>query len=101
MKLFAHREVKEAKAHALAGGQALHVWTPPAAGWPGAPTCFQRSRQWAHLFDQDKARLEATARRLGVRKIVIHGDGAGQHVDLCGAPLKKAMIEAEGEEIHG
>jgi hypothetical protein len=52
-------------------------------------------RPWAHLFDQDADRCEATARRLGVRVVVVHGRGTEvQHVDLCGKPLARAMAEA-------
>jgi hypothetical protein len=102
MKLFAHREIREARAYAEAGGQALHAWDPPRDeqgrnNWPGAPTCFRRSGQWGHLFDMDTDRLIATARRLGVRAIMIHGQGARQHVDLCGQPLAKAIRECGGQ----
>jgi hypothetical protein len=102
MKLFdqrVHRKaISEAKAYAAAGGQALHVWDPGPGGWPRAPAVFQRTRPWAHLFDQDLDRLVATAKRLGV-KVIKPGrvGGPGQHIDLCGAPLKKAMAESGGE----
>jgi len=100
IRLFTSRQLREARQHALDGGQALHVWTPPRSNgrseWPGAPQCFQRSRTWAHLFDQDVERLRKTARRLGVRKVLIHHEGTPQqHVDLCGKPLDRAQEEAQ------
>ncbi|HUX00069.1 MAG TPA: hypothetical protein VMY35_03735 [Phycisphaerae bacterium] len=99
MRLFGHRQVREAKAHAAAGGQALHVWNPGQSGYPGAPrtfsTCALLGKPWAHLFDQDIPRLLATARRLGVRRVVVANRNApGQHVDLCGRPLERAMAQA-------
>jgi len=97
MKRFEHREVKAALAHAAAGGQALHVWDPgPNAAqiYPKAPKIFLRHRPWAHLFDRDVERLKATARRLGIRRVYIDRRGdRGQHVDLCGKPLDRAIAE--------
>lgn len=96
MKLFAEREKRQAYDHAKEGGQALHVM--PA----GAPLTsigyLRRAKSLGHLFDQDVARLESTAASLGVRRIVIHQPGTDrQHVNLCGAPLRQAMILAEQE----
>ena len=93
MKLFQQREVREAIAHAESGGQALHLhWS---VGGDNAPACFKKHRQWGHLIDHDLKRLKATARRLGVRKIAIDRLGArGQHVDLCGKPLERAIAKA-------
>ena len=88
-------QIQEALDYAACGGQALHVWN--GGQWPGdAPACFRRSPIWGHLMDQDEKRLVATARRLGVRRVVVSKrDRREQHVDLCGAPLRKAMAEAE------
>ena len=99
MRLFAHRQIREAKAHAAAGGQALHLWSPGRGGYPGAPPVFNRiaaaGSPWAHLFDQDRPRLVRTARQLGVRIVVVANQGEpGQHVDLCGRPLEKAIAQA-------
>jgi len=94
MKRFDRKQIREAVDFALQGGQALHVWD--GTGWakPGTPACFRHSRLWAHLLDQDAARLDATARRLGVRAVAIQCRGLrGQHVDLCGKPLAKAIHE--------
>jgi len=99
MKRFGRKQIREAVDFALQGGQALHVWD--GTGWsrPGTPACFRRSHLWAHLFDQDAARLEATARRLGVRVIVIQCRGLPrQHVDLCGKPLARAIHETIQEQ---
>ena len=99
MRLFAHGQIREAKAHAAAGGQALHLWNPGQGGWPGAPAVFNRAagqgKPWGHLFDHNRLRLVRTARQLGVRIVVVANQGEpGQHVDLCGRPLQKAIAEA-------
>lgn len=96
MKLFTAKQVRDAIAYGDAGGQALHVWSPPQnetkSFWPGAPVCFQNAGIWAHLIDRDLQRLKDTARKFGVRKIKISSQGrSGQHVDLCGRPLDRAM----------
>jgi uncharacterized protein (DUF58 family) len=96
MKTFTQGEFREAEAHAVAGGQALHLHRIIT---PRAPNCFKaaiaRDEDIAHLFDRDEARLRATARTLGVRVIVIDRKGTTtQHIDLCGAPLKKALALA-------
>lgn len=95
MKRFEHREVREAIAHAEAGGQALHVW-PADPRFP-APSVFRRSRFWGHLIDHDHARLVETARELGVRVIKVGRLGErGQHIDLCGKPLERALALCGG-----
>ena len=93
MKAFKLREIREAIAHAAQGGQALHLMDESWAHLrPDTPNCFKGRGQIAHLFDQDKARLVATVRRLGVRVIKVEREGApGQHVDLCGKPLALAL----------
>ena len=95
MKYFPTHRIADALAHAAAGGQSLHVMT---GAWgrtdhlPTAPRVFRRSGIFAHLFDQDRGRLEATARRLGVRFVSVHNAGLpGQHVDLVGRPLVRAQ----------
>lgn len=95
MKRFEYRQVKDALAHAAAGGQALHVFS--ADTWPGpAPAIFRRYKTWAHLIDDDEERLRRTAKTLGVRKIVVGRRGAhGQHVDLCAGPLQRALALCE------
>jgi len=76
------------------GGQALHLMNHSGGKYPGAPTCFKRTNSFAHLMDKDKERLVATARRLGVRRIVVSREGVrGQHIDLCGQPLVRALAE--------
>lgn len=80
------------------GGQALHVWKPDVREWPKAPACFKRSGgEWGHLIDRDTERLIATARSLGVVVIVVSRRGMrGQHIDLCGGPLRKAKELCQG-----
>src|SRR5262245_19278773 len=101
MKHFSDLEVEEAQAHAAAGGQALHTHRI-IANWEKAPYCFRaavrRGEDIAHLFDQDVKRLALTARKLGVRVVVVERLGRpGQHVDLCAGPLRKALaLCAEG-----
>ena len=44
------------------------------------------------MFDQDRARLEATARQYDVQVIVVEYEGSPrQHIDLCGKPLAKLI----------
>jgi hypothetical protein len=92
MKLFYHEEAEAAMDFADEGGQALHVWNPNVREWPEAPTCFKRSgKEWGHLCDMDIDRLVSTARSLGVVVIAVSRRGLrGQHIDLCGGPLRKA-----------
>ena len=97
MKAFSARELWEAIEHAVQGNQALHLHSILTAD---APSCFvaavNRGEPIAHLFDQKVERLTATARRLGVRVIVIeHQNTDRQHIDLCGAPLRKAIAESK------
>lgn len=90
--------MRAAQAHAGSGGQALHVWDPDQYGWRDrdVPAVFRRSRFWAHLFDDDLVRLRATARRLGVQVIAVGRERRpGQHIDLCGGPLARALKECE------
>ncbi|MDR3639272.1 MAG: hypothetical protein P4L84_36055 [Isosphaeraceae bacterium] len=99
VKVFQQDEIHEAIAHAQAGGQALHLHRI-IVDWKKAPACFRaainRGDDIAHLFDQDIIRLRATARRLGVRTVVVeHPRTRGQHIDLCNLPLTKAKREAE------
>jgi hypothetical protein len=93
MRSFQMMQIDEAYAHAMDGGQALHLHSIVFAS---SPACFRRAvargEQIAHLFDQDEARLRRTARELGVRIIVVEHPGTrGQHVDLCGGPLRRAL----------
>lgn len=99
MKVYQCREVREAKAHAMAGGQACHLHD---IVFPDSPRCFRdavaRGEQIAHLFDQDTDRLKATARRCGVRVIFVHHPGTDrQHIDMCGAPLKRLLASVPQE----
>lgn len=104
MKAFSFGGIKEALEHAAAGGQALHLFDPRPFVRRSTPRCFRSAKEAAHLFDADAERLEATAKRLGVRvvKIERRGQRRGQHVDLIGAPLRKAKAEAEVEaDVEG
>ncbi len=76
------------------GGQGLLVHVA-IQGMP-APGCFQRSKAWGNLYDQDVKRLVQTATDLGVKRIIVHHQGTPkQHVDLCGGPLLKALRAIE------
>jgi hypothetical protein len=95
MKHFPARDVEEAQHYASLGGQALHTHSIIVDD-DKAPACFVRDvragREIAHLFDQDVPRLVKTARSLGVRVILVERRGQpGQHIDLCGVPLRKAL----------
>lgn len=90
MKLFEMRDIVAAKDYSMQGGQALHIHTINT----GHPL-FKRYPVIGHLFDQDKDRLIATARKLGVRVIKIDREGEpGQHIDLCGKPYDRAYETA-------
>lgn len=93
MRFFERRQYREALAHAAQGGQALFIHA-----WHGQSRirCFDGAPFIGKLFDQDRERLMATVRRLGVRVVAV--DRAGQpeqHVDLVGRPLQRAKAEAE------
>jgi hypothetical protein len=99
MRVFKDRELKEALAWAATGEQALHLHKI-IVNRKKAPQCFVRAvdkgEYIAHLFDQDKQRLEETARDLGVRVILIEREGTpSQHIDLCGKPLREARFLCE------
>lgn len=90
MKIFQSKEIFEAYEHAKSGGQALHIHSL-TFGHP----LFKRYPEIAHLLDQDRERLIATARRLGVRVIKVEGSGTHrQHIDLCGKPFERAKTQA-------
>ena len=90
MRRFKNRDVKKALAYVASGMQALHGSVMRVSG--------KRRVQWAHLMDNDLDRLIATAKRLGVRRVVVERmNERGQHIDLCGGPLKRAFAEAKGE----
>lgn len=97
-------EVEEAIQYASEGGQSLHLHKiiPDRRT---APACFvqavDRGENIAHLFDLDKARLVATAKKLAVRVVYIDREGTNrQHIDLCAGPLRKAVAMCEGEPCH-
>jgi len=96
MRVFDQREIRAAYAHSIAGGQALHLMDGRFAYLcRDTPSCFKGRRQLAHLFDQDRERLERTARQLGVRVIRVEHPGTHrQHIDLCGQPLERARALA-------
>lgn len=93
MKTFQQMELLSAYDHAAAGGQALHLMAERFAHIrPDTPACFKGRGQIAHLFDQNRERLVATAKRLGVRVIRVEREGTRrQHIDLCGKPLARAL----------
>jgi hypothetical protein len=102
VKAFRMMELDEALTHAAAGEQALHLHQ---IVFRCSPRCFRqavaRGEDIGHLFDLDRARLVATAKRLGIRKVVVDREGTDkQHVDLCGAPLFKALAECEREAVR-
>jgi hypothetical protein len=93
VKRFEQHQLKEARAYASEGGQALHVHRFTLNGH----RLFRRYPEAAHLFDRDPIRLAATAARLGVRVIKIEKLGTeSQHVDLCAKPLARAKALCEG-----
>lgn len=91
MTILLVQKVTEGLQVAADGGQALHIHDMTQDGHP----FFKRFKQAGHLFDLNSRRLMATASRLGVKCIVVHHQGKpGQHVDLCGGPLRRALAES-------
>lgn len=100
MTFFEQRDLKAAFLFAEQGGQALHLCRTKQLVTKDAPACFKRGPQFAHLIDHDVERLMATARRLGVRVVKVERGGRqGQHVDLCGRPLERAIAETRALEL--
>lgn len=100
IKVFQERQIREAWDWVGAGGQALHLMSGRFAYLrDDTPACFRGRNQIAHLFDRDRDRLQRTARKLGVRKILVEreGDPVRQHIDLCGKPLDRALAMAAEE----
>lgn len=79
------------------GGIAIHTMDESFAHLrKDTPSCFKGRGDIAHMFDQNKARLTTNAKKLGVRVIKIEREGQeGQHIDLCGSPLNKALAKCE------
>lgn len=95
MRKFHSRDLKSAIEFSCTGGQSLHLHRI-VPNLMYAPSVFRyhylRGENLAHLFDQDKARLLATAYQLGVRVMKVEREGTpSQHIDLCGRPLKRAI----------
>lgn len=106
MKTFEQWELPAALAFAITGGQALHLMSGAFAYMrTDTPACFKGRSQLAHLFDQNKERLIATAKRFGVRVIRVEREGTErQHIDLCGKPLERALEfakQVQWEASHG
>jgi hypothetical protein len=105
LKVFRMEETAEAIAHSKAGGTAIHLHTI-IPNRRIAPKCFlravDRGDPIAHIFDLDRARLVAFARMLGVQRIHVDRDGQEtQHIDLCGAPLDRALKLAGKFGVNG
>jgi len=85
------KQILDAYKFTASGGGALHLFHDPGV-YPGAPPVFKKSREAAHLLDQDLQRLREIAKALGVRVIKVSYEGTPkQHIDLCGRPLKRAI----------
>lgn len=85
MKHFRERELAGALAWSRGGGQAV---------WVG--------KVGTRLFDLDFGRLGGTAKGLGVpvnQFRVLLADTEGQHIDLCGLPLARALGACRQEEL--
>jgi len=96
MKLFAQNQAKEAIRAAAEGELALHVWTG-ADRWPHAPQVFKATPLAGHLLGQSHLDLVRVAMDLGVHLPAIQNGGTRtQHIDLCGAPLRRAIRMCEG-----
>lgn len=104
IKTFKMREIEEAIAFAAEDHThlALHLHRI-IVDRDKAPKCFVRAvdkgEDIAHLFCQSITKLVMTAKRFGVKVIVVERQGTpNQHIDLCGGPLAKAKWEAEQQK---
>ena len=100
LRVFQQKQIRDAQDWAGIGGQALHLMSGRFAYLrDDTPACFRGRDQIAHLFDRDRDRLIRTARKLGVRKILVERDDdpVRQHIDLCGKPLERALAMAAEE----
>jgi hypothetical protein len=100
LRVFTSRELSLALEHARRGEIAIHLHGIVS---PDAPACFrhaiERGEQIAHLFCRDRDHLVLLARTLGVRRVVVDRAGTDrQHVDLVGAPLRRALALARREQ---
>jgi hypothetical protein len=98
-RIFTQSQVLAAREHAMHGGQAIHLHRMLGLN---PPQCFARDvragKDIAHVFDQNTARLIATAKKMGVRVILVDRlNSAHQHIDMCGKPLEK-LLQLAGYE---
>jgi hypothetical protein len=105
MKHFYMMEIREAVDYANAGGMALHTHRI-IVDRDRAPRCFvaavDRGENIAHLFCNDVDKLTKVVRKLGVRVVYVDCEGVmgDQHIDLCGAPLTRALKMCEDDAQH-
>jgi hypothetical protein len=97
IKVFQMMQIQEAREHAAAGGQSIHLHRLLGLS---PPKCFvdavARGEDIAHFFDQNRSRLESVAQQVGVRVVVVERPGtASQHIDLCGGPLARLLRLAQ------
>lgn len=101
MKIFGPTQARKAVAYAAAGNVAVHLHYPRGKNMPA---CFRREldagRPVAHVFAADAAELRRIGNHVGARKADIERPGTPlQHIDLCGAPLRRLMsMISEGRE---
>lgn len=83
-RYFGTREVKAARAFALAGGIAIHE------------NLFKlRGHRTCHMLAVDEATLVEAGRELGLRPEQLHRS-ATVHFDLVGEALSRALARCEG-----
>lgn len=87
---FDQTRLMDAYAHARSGGQALYL----RKRYDGEPDA-------AWLIDHDLRRLDAAARRFGLRRPrVLRGGRSGQCVELRGVQLARALAECSQTEMQ-
>jgi len=101
MKHFTIMQLEEAYAYAEAGGQALYTHNVITDKFR-TPICLVRAvrtgRNIAHLFDRDEDRLMLTARLLGAHVKVEARNTYRQHINLCAAPLRRALERCQKDD---
>ena len=95
LRAFRTLELNDAYKFASEGGAALHLHNI-IVNYQKAPKCFIRDVRAGKPI---ALVLNQLAKQLGVKVILIEHPGQrGQHIDLCGAPLVKALALCENPE---
>lgn len=91
LKTFEYRDFENIVKHTEAGGLAFSVWPGSYADHDKAPRCFRGLAEYGKVYGKDAFDLEALAKKLGVKVVVIDRRGqVNQHIDICRGPFERA-----------